>query len=108
LEITTGVYRFSVISIRLGVILPELIVPQIYSALASGKDIEGGNLSIAFTSGLVMQALSVLSAVAFNAIDLHNERNLHRFKMQESMYASNIIDQSFLIALDNKVELPES
>jgi hypothetical protein len=68
---------FSVISLRMGCILPELIGPQVYiSEMAEPGNDQAGSLAWAQAVGLFIIMAGVAAGGAFNLIDKYNEDRL--------------------------------
>jgi hypothetical protein len=87
---------FSVISLRMGSILPELIGPQVYlSEMSEPGNDQAGSLAWAQAVGLFISMAGVAAGSAFNVIDKYNEDRLAEQKHQ------NDISQQSMMNLDH-------
>ena len=60
----------SVVCIRMGAVLSEMIYPRAFSWVSEGQEENlGSSLAIALSTGLVIQALEILATLWFYAID---------------------------------------
>lgn len=77
---------FSVISLRMGSILPELIGPQVYlSEMSEPGGDQAGSLAWAQAVGLFIIMAGVAAGAAFNVIDRYNEDRLAEQRHQNDM-----------------------